>query len=152
MTIDERQGDLALFNNRTHGEIFSQLGEPRLEQGLLTAVFISLFSGREGRYWGNQMNNDPNFHYGGEFESLAEALDANVQNALLMEEAILNDLEWMKNAGIAINIEVDSSIELGEIVNFDLRIERPGGQRETFSFSTNWEGQFENPSHVGIES
>lgn len=150
--IDETQGDLGLFNNRTHGEIFSENGEPKMEQGLETSVFISLFSGPTNDFWGNQLSNDTDEHYGGEFEELAEALDATVQNALILQEAILNDLEWMKNKVIASNIEVSSSIENGDIINFAVIITRPDGTvEEPIKFSNNWDGQFNNPSSVGIE-
>ena len=149
--IDETQGDLGLFNNRTHGEIVSENGEPRMEQGLGTAVFISLFSGKTDTFWGNELSNDDDEHYGGEFEVLAESLDATVENALEMQEAILNDLQWMKNKGIATIIEVSSSIENGNKVIFDLRITRPDLDAETFRFSQSWTGQFLNPSFVGIE-
>ena len=149
--IDETQGDLGLFNNRTHGEILSENGEPRMEQGLGTAVFISLFSGPTDGYWGNELSNDTDEHYGGEFEQLAESLGATVENALEMQEAILNDLQWMKNKGIAINIDVTSSIQNGDTVFFDLIIERPDVDAEAFRFSNNWTGQFLNPSFLGIE-
>ena len=149
--IDETQGDLALINNRTHGEIFSENGEPRMEQGLGTAVFISLFSGPTDGFWGNELSNDPDEHYGGEFERLAESLDATVENALEMQEAIINDLQWMKNKGIAISIDVTSSIEDGDRILFDLTITRPEEDADNFRFSNNWTGQFANPSHIGIE-
>lgn len=149
--IKENEGDLALFNNRTNGEIFSKNGEPKMEQGLGTAVFISLFSGPTGAFWGNELSNDNDEHYGGEFEKLAESLDATVENALEMQEAILNDLQWMKNKAIAIKIEVTSSIESGDTVIFDLKITRPDEEAEGFRFSTSWTGQFLNPSHIGIE-
>lgn len=145
------EGDLALFNNRTHGEIFVSNGEPKMDQGLLTAVFISLFSGPVNTFWGNELDNDSDKHYGGEFEPLAEGLDATPENALILQEAILNDLRWMKNKLLAISIEVSSSIEDGEIINFDVTITRPSGERVNFEFSNNWEGQFNNPSDVGIE-
>lgn len=147
----QNEGDLALFNNLTHGEIFVENGVPKMEQGLLTAVYISLFSGGVGKYWGNELSNDEAEHYGGEFEPLAEALDATVENALDLQEAILNDTRWMINEGIATNIEVSSSIENGEIINFDLIITRPDEKSESFKFSNSWQGQFANPSDVGIQ-
>lgn len=150
-TIEDNQGDLGLFNNLTHGEIFVENGEPKMEQGLGTAVFISLFSGPLNVFWGNQLSNDDDEHYGGEFEELAESLDANPQNALLMQEAIKNDLQWMINKGIATTIEVSSSIEGGDTVNFELTITKPDDDAEEFKFSTAWVRQFKNPSFVGIE-
>ena len=148
---DNTQGDLALFNNRTHGEIFSENGEPKMEQGLLTSVFISLFSGAPGQWWGNQLDNDDDAQYGGEFEPLAESLDATPQNALLLEEAMKNDLEWMKNKEIASNIDVSSSIENGDEIFFVLTITKPDETTQSIRFSQNWAGQFGNPSDVGIE-
>ena len=148
---DETQGDLALFNNRTHGEIFAENGQPRMEKGLLTAVFISLFSGASGLWWANLLENDEDAQYGGEFEPLAEALDATAQNALLLEEAMKNDLEWMKNKLIASSIEVSSSIKNGDEIFFELTITKPNEEPEILRFSQNWAGQFGNPSDVGIE-
>ena len=150
--VDQSDGDLALFNDRAFGEIFVENGEPRMDQGLGTAVFISLFSGKGGRFWGNELSNDEDSHYGGEFEALAEGLDVSVANVLLMQEAILNDLEWMKSKSLAVNIEVASSIVNGEQVNFTLAITRPDEESPVqFNFSTNWNGQFDNPAHIGIE-
>lgn len=149
--INENEGDLALFNNRTNGEIVSENGEPKMEQGLETTVYISLFSGPEGEFWGNELNINPNEHYGGEFEALAESLDVTVENVLEMQEAILNDLEWMKDEGIAVKINVTSSIENSENVFFEVTIEQPDDEAELIKFTNNWTGQFKNPSHIGIE-
>ena len=149
--IDETQGDVALFNNRTNGEIFIENGQPKMEQGLSTSVYISLFSGEEGKFWANELSNNPSEHYGGEFEKLAESLETSVENALLMQEAILSDLEWMKDEDIAVNIGVTSSIKLGERIIFELTIERPNEDALKFEFSKNWTGQFLSPSNIGIE-
>lgn len=147
----ENEGDLALFNTITAGDILSENGEPRMEQGLGTAVLISLFSGQKDKFWGDKLSNDPSENYGGDFEVLADELDATVENALKLEEAILSDLQWMKDEEIADKIEVTSSIENGDNIFFVLVITRPSEESEEFKFSNNWTGQFLNPSNEGIE-
>jgi phage gp46-like protein len=148
--IEISEGDLALFNNLTHGEICVENGQPVMDQGLETAVFISLFSGAKNQFWGNNLNVDEDFNYGGEFEKLAEQLIPTVENAERLHQAILNDLKWMKTKGIAVNIEVNSFIEDEKTILFTVLIERPDNLVQEFKFSNNWSGQFLNPASERI--
>lgn len=150
--VDEFDGDIALFNNKTHGEMDINNGQARMDQGLETAVFISLYSGIAGEFWGDNLSVDPDFHYGGEYEALASNLNATPENVLTLIEAIKNDLNWMKTQGIAINIIVTAEIISAKDVDFNIAIFRPGQViAENVKFSNNWEGQFKNPAHVGLE-
>ncbi len=144
-------GDIALFSNLTHGEIQVKDGQTTMDQGLESSVFISLYSGKPREYWGNNLNIDPDFNLGGEYESLAEGLNATPANAQTLIQAILNDLNWMKSKGIATKISVDAEIIGAKTINFTISIQRPFNlDEENIRFSTNWEGQFNRPAHLGL--
>ena len=150
--VDIFDGDIGLFNKQTHGEFDINDGQAKMDQGLETSTFISLYSGEKDIFWGNNLFINPNFHYGGEYEKLAENLDINPENVLSLIEAIKNDLNWMKNEGIASNIIVTAEIINAKDVNFTIAIFRPGEVSAVIvNFSNNWIGQFENPAHVGLE-
>jgi len=150
--VDTFDGDIALFNNRTHGEMNIKDGQATMDQGLETMVFISLFSGAKGEFWGDNLNVDSAFHLGGEFEKLSETITSTPENVLSMIEAIKNDLKWMKTSGIAINIIVNAQIINSKQVDFSIEIFRPGEViAVNINFSNNWDGQFSNPASAGIK-
>lgn len=150
--VDIFDGDIGLFNNKSHGEFSVTGGQPKMDQGLETSVFISLYSGAKNVYWANFLDVNPSFHYGGEFEQLSEELNITPENVLRLIEAVKNDLEWMKTEDIASNIVVTAEIIGSKDVNFEISIFRPGEVTpEIVNFDNNWIGQFENPAHVGLE-
>lgn len=144
-------GDIGLFNKQTHGEFSVENGQPKMDQGLETAVFISLYSGKTDDFWGNELSVNPSFHYGGKYEPLAQELNATPENALRLIEAIKNDLNWMKDEGIASNIVVTAQIIGAKTINFKIVIFRPNEDSVIVEFDNNWTGQFKNPAHVGLE-
>jgi len=149
--VDQFDGDLGLFDSHTHGELSVENGQPRMDIGLETSVFISLYSGDQKQYWANNLTVDEDDKIGGEYERLSENLDATRENAERLIQAILNDLNWMKNSGLAINIDVTAEIIGAKEIAFNITIFRPNDSVETFKFSNNWTGQFERPAHIGLE-
>ncbi len=131
-------GDIRLCNNHISGEIEVQNGAPVTDDGLSTAVFISLFSGSKGEWWGNLLSSDIDYQYGGEFEKLAQGAVITTDSVKLMVGAILRDLEWMKRQGLVKEITVQPSISNINHVNFSLNIIRPDGGQENLKFSNNW--------------
>lgn len=147
--VNRQSGDLALFNNLIAGDLFVEGGQPAMEPGLETAVFITLFSGKQSEFWANEyLENEPTTMYGGEFEPLAEGLQTTPQNALRLQQTMLRDLQWLKDEGIAKEIVVSVEIVSVNKIDFVVTIVRPDQTSQTFKFSNNWTGQELAPSHL----
>ena len=131
-------GDIALTNNRTSGELTVEDGDLVADNGLQTAVFISLFSGAKEKYWGNEFGDEPAEHYGGEFEPLLEGALIDNTSINLMGDAIQRDLEWMKEANLISEVQVSAHIVSMDEAQFRLILFKPNGDKQVLEFSSNW--------------
>lgn len=138
-------GDLALFNNKIAGDILVEFGQPKIDDGLETAVFISLFSGKTRDYWGNELEESrPSYRYGGEFEALMVGLALTTSSALRLEEAAKRDLNWLIVENIASSISTESAIA-NNTYFITIKITEPNGNLQNLKYSINWTEQFNNP-------
>ena len=87
------------------GEIDVVNGEPALDDGIETAVYLSLFGGNEDdpgldgdtsrQWWGNAAEPVASRRYRSETQYVLHALAAVPANLRRVEDAAVRDLQWM---------------------------------------------------------
>lgn len=126
LTLTPDGGDITLLN-----------GQPDMDQGLETAVLISLFSG--SGWWGN-VASALDEQVGCELEELTTRTLTN-QTRLDAEEAARKALAWMLSAGVAAKVTVAATLPaLGWLV-LAVTIEQPGGSVTELRYQINWAAQ-----------
>ena len=133
-------------------DITVENGDLAAENGLETAVLISLFSDRfvpevelpenieETRgWWGDALSTPPEDLIGSRLWTFDRIGKINNETAIGMREAILEALQWMIDDGVAALIEVDTEVVANTQINFDVRIFRPEGDDIPFKFI--WDAQ-----------
>lgn len=130
--------DVRLYESLGQGQIDCVNGQLLLsEDGLESAVFISMFGGNEDdtglqaddsrQWWGNLSEGDPARRYRSETQALLRALPLTPGNLRRVEDAATRDLEWMTDSiadavvaqasltgvnrlSLAVSIEINSQI------------------------------------------
>lgn len=128
------------------------------EDGLETAVLISVFTdaraadddplpdalhGDKRGWWGDKTLNDPNDQTGSKLWLLNRSKVTN-QVMRKAKRHIENALEWMKDDGIAVKIEVlveRLTINIQETMAFKVILHKTDGSKESILFSDRWEAQ-----------
>lgn len=142
MTFDKRQGDLALTNTLDGGEITVLNGEPVMDQGFGTAVFLSIAGPSD--WWAN------------EYLRLSQRLIGQLQNFIrgntltsgnlrTAEEFGKQDLQWMIDDGIAQEIDLTIRAISRNKIEFLWWITTPLGTVEQNKFLLNWQAQRDYP-------
>ena len=129
-------GDAKLIPTQDGGQITIKSGQPIMDDGLETAVYISLFS---GDYWGNAISERDE-----KCESKLETLFSHTLNnqvRLDAEEYALQALEWMKRQGIAAKIEAEGSIPRTGFLGLVVRIYQPDDTVAELRYQINWANQ-----------
>jgi phage gp46-like protein len=134
------------------GDITVLNGDLKIEEGLSTAVLISIFSDarvhedelddpKENRgWWADQVSNEP---IGSELW-LLERASSTQENTLLGKSYIENALKWMLDDKIVDSIEVETWI-FGNAWNRRLGfhvILKKGKEKTTMYFDDLWEASF----------
>lgn len=145
MSKDLYSGDVYLFNTLDGGEIDFKNGQPILDQGLETAVYISVFSKAS---WQNDLDfNNISRQTNSRFEEILFGTLTNQSrlNAIRFAE---DSLLWLKKDRIADKIEIDAFIINGSKLLTVIDIFKPNEKNAlTFKFITNWENQETFPAH-----
>lgn len=117
MTIYD--GDVRLSHTPEGGAITMQAGQPIMDAGLETAVYISLFT-RKG-WWGNEPGED----IGSDLEEILRAgvTPATVNAAV---NAARSALAWLKDIGAASEIEVSAESLDAVTIGLSITITEPG--------------------------
>lgn len=126
-------------------------GQIKFENGLETAVMISLFSDRyvspenlpsginESRgWWADDVISDDGDLIGSELW-IYERGKITPQTANQMRDAAKASLDWMLESGLAKSVNVTSSVVTGERIDLFIEIARPEGDNIPFKFV--WDGQ-----------
>lgn len=110
-----REGDLKLYQTVDGGEIVVSFGEPEMEGGLFTSVFISLFESDTTDYWMNGFLEESE-KVEGRFYSYIKGQSKTPSTMQRAIELAKLDLDWMIKNKIADEINVDiSSIDVKRI-------------------------------------
>jgi phage gp46-like protein len=128
-------------------------GDFVVEDGLRTAVIISLFSHRrvtadelppgetdKRGWWGDTFNTNPNDRTGSKLWLLARTKETQ-ETLNQAKEFTQQALQWMITEGLASTVEVETSFfDRGKML-IEIAITRPSGERENFRFDSNWESE-----------
>jgi phage gp46-like protein len=130
-------GDVMLRHTEDGGSITITLGQPEMETGLWTAVYVSMFT--TPGWWGNIVAGE-NEDIGSECEELERHPLTN-KTRLDYEVSVRNALAWIVSAGIAKAVTVEASIIGINALAVTILIEEPDGNVETLRYKVNWQGQ-----------
>lgn len=118
------------------GEIDSVNGQLVMDDGLESAVYLSLFggndedSGSDGdkpkQWWGNVEEPDANKRYRSETQRLLQALPLIPVNLRRIEDAALSDLAWMTDSGLASFVSARASMPALNTVRLTIKAEIQG--------------------------
>jgi phage gp46-like protein len=108
-----------------------------IDEGLSTAVYISLFGGNSAdngtdatapvQWWGNRIKSEPARKYRSEMQAIIASSALTSGSILRIEQAGARDLAWMVEAELAEAIAVQCSIPGVDKLAISIRIET--GQR-----------------------
>jgi len=130
-------GDVRLTPTADGGDITLLGGQPDMDQGLETAVYVSLFSGPA--WWGN-LSGALDERAESNLESLLSQTLTN-QTRLDAEEYARQALAWMLRSGIAAKVTVAATLPtLGWLV-LSIVIEQPGTDPAVLRYQINWAAQ-----------
>ena len=141
-----QQGDVSLFQTNDNGDISVTNGIVRMDSGLETSAYLSLFGGNEkddgrkdnpDRWWGNIDEEIPARKYVSETQNLLRGIAATSGNLRRIEDAALRDLQWMIDEKIASSVEVATSIPAVNRLKLVVTIEAIG-EESRFEFTENW--------------
>lgn len=135
--MDTYDGDLFIYPTADGGDIDVQSGQPDMDAGLWTAVYLSLFSA--AGWWGNAIAAP-----GEQAEStLDDAMEGLLTPALRqdIEEAARKALAWMVAAGIAASVTVAATIPSATRLDLTVTVEQPNADPTTYRFALNWAAQ-----------
>lgn len=130
-------GDVRLSLSSDGGFIRMRDGQTEMDQGLETAVTISLMS--EGMWWGNSLAAEGEDVGSGFLESLRQPLTN--QARLDVIEAAKASLAWLVDTGIATSVEVDGEIPSIGRLYLSITINQPVKSPATFRYTINWQAQ-----------
>lgn len=135
--------DLLIYQTPNGGECDIRNGEPRLTEGLETAVFLSLFGGNELddgtdgtarlQWWGNLSESDSALRYRSETQALLRSLPIIPANLRRIEDAAGRDLAWLVGE-YAQSVSVSARMPALNTVAVQIAIE-VDGRVQVFAFA-----------------
>jgi len=137
----EYNGSVFLTEGEIGGNIQYKNGQPIMDVGLESAVYISLFS---NDWWGNELSDDKSEKMEEGLDAIMNAGKADSQTGLLIIDRAKNLLQWMIDEGIADNIEFDIFIEISKI-KLTVKITKNDIVSD-FKFYINWINQITSPA------
>ncbi len=145
---DPRQGDIFLFPILDGtGNIKIINGEPVMDQGFETAVYIYL-EGDNGQDWfGNEYLNESQkiISKSAAFRKGAELTSSSI---LTFEELVLLDLQWMLDDSVASTINATAIIIGRNRIEVAVEIFIDDDKIDLSPFQLNWKAQEDNPAHL----
>jgi phage gp46-like protein len=130
-------GDVALTHTADGGAITFRAGQPDMEQGLFTAVYISLET--EPGWWGNSLAS-PEEQIGSGCPAVERGPLTN-KARLDYEEAARQALAWMIFSGLAKTVTVEAAIIGINALGVVVTIEEPDETPLTYKYRVNWQEQ-----------
>lgn len=130
------EGDVWLQHTDDGGDIEFIAGQPVMDRGFGTAVYISLFS---GDWWGNAISEQDE-KLDSELKSLYER-NLDNRTRLDAEEYARKSLEWMKRLGIAMDVKVEASLPAVGWLGLSITITQPEGTVTQMRYQVNWSAQ-----------
>lgn len=141
-----QQGDIHLFQTVDDGDVDIVGGVVQMDGGLGTSVYLSLFGGNEDddgssknkfTWWANYNEIDTAKTYRSETQFLLKSLPATSNNLKRIEQAVIRDLSYMIDKGIASDVISQVTIPRLNKVDINIMIQTSFGEIE-IKFTTNW--------------
>lgn len=145
-------------NDLFEGDVLFANNDLFREEGLETAVMMSLFSDRRAKeddlinnpddkkgWWGDQIADIPMDEIGSRLW-LLERSKATSETLVLAKEYAEESLEWMIDDGVAISIEVTSENIYENILKLTVKIYKKFDELEVFKFDNLWNAQYKEAS------
>ena len=124
--------DVVLYNTADGGEIVCEGGVIALDPGIESAVYNSLFGGNEddsgdddgkpNQWWGNVIETDENKLLRSRTQHLLRSIPATSGNLRLIEDAVVQDLDWMVSTELAGAVGAFASIPALNTVKIEVKI------------------------------
>ena len=138
--------DVYLFNTVEGGEIDAEDGVVRMNGGIQTATYLSLFGGNEqdsgigddvNQWWGNTIETIPARTIRNETQYLLRSIPIISSNLQVLEKAAARDLQWLIEEGVATDVRVTVTNPALNTLKYNISVEAFGRQ-EDLEYSLNW--------------
>ena len=144
-----REGDIFLFNQDSGGTIQVTNGEPLMDGGFESAVYLSLFGNNNSPWWSNEYL-ELSEQLQGEFIGFIEGNAKSISNLNRAQEFALNDLQWFKVEGIADTITVEVVSVDRQRVDLNVELFANGDLIFENTFEINWGFQLGDPASARV--
>jgi phage gp46-like protein len=144
-----RQGDILLFQTNDGGEIKSVNGEPEMDGGMESAVYISIFGSDGKAHWMEEYQEE-NEKTRSEFINFIEGNQKTLANINRAASLLEKDLDWFKSSGIVDIIDIsfeDVNVNRSKVI---IEMQKNGETVSDTEFEINWIFQKENPGSARI--
>jgi phage gp46-like protein len=139
--------DVHLFHTADGGDIQFTNGLIELQDGLETAVYLSLFGGnsddagteatKSKQWWGNLSEPVAERRYRSETQHLLQSLPITSANRRRVEQSAERDLAWLTN-DIADSVTVTATIPARNTINLSVAV-AVGDNEFTYPFLVSWQ-------------
>lgn len=130
---------LTWSNENGAADLTYEAGDILRDDGLETAVLLSLFTGSEGGWWGDAFPVQADDVFGSGLWEVARSTStqATVRRAREVAEAAL---AWLVTDGVAASVAVVVT-GAGAVLHYAITIERPAVTPAVYRYSYNWQAQ-----------
>jgi len=125
--------DVLVIQTDDGGDIICEAGQIEMDDGVQTAVFISLFGANEDdtgdddtkslEWWANKVATNANEKLRSRTQSLLRGMALTSASLQLIEDAAAQDLQWMLDTKLADAVVPSASITAVNTVKIDVKIE-----------------------------
>jgi phage gp46-like protein len=139
--------DVRIYQTDDGGEIDFEAGQPVLDDGLESFVYLSLFGGNEDdpgvadstlQWWGNFSEQDATRRYRSQTQHLLRSIPATPFNRRRIEDAVKSDLAALETLGLAKGVEATVRIVRANWIDIDIQIELASGETSAFNVGAPW--------------
>lgn len=144
-----RQGDIAIFQTPDGGDISIINGEPVMDGGFESAVYLSLFAGGENTHWIEEYQ-DKSEKLNSRFYNFINGNAKSVENLNRAEELAKQDLNWFLTDGIAdtLNLTITSTDKSRILLSYELLLD--GKKLSENTYNINWGYQESSPANKRV--
>lgn len=128
--------DAQLYQTDDGGEIRLEGGDLVVDDGLATAVYLSMFGGNDEdnasdatkseEWWGNLVEGEPTRRYRSRTQHVLKSMPLSTGNLRAVEDAVAYDLLWMTETKLASGVAARASIPARNTVKIQVAAEVDG--------------------------
>ena len=144
-----RQGDILIVQTDSGGTIQVLNGEPEMDGGLESAVYLSLFGNDGSDYWANEYFTEDQ-KLTGLFIGFMLGNPKTISTINQAREFARQDMQWFINSGIADTVDVTITSPSRQRIDLTVELKIDGNTLFQNTFQINWEFQINDPAHERI--